>query len=164
MICSNCNQSYDDNLNACPYCGAAKAAENNVPPVQPQQQYQQPQEQQPQQQYQPPQAQQQPQQQYQQPQYQQAPPQGYQDTSAAKSSATGSLVCGIIAIVMGLFVPIVGIILGIIALTLGNKAKRILPADQRGMANAGFTCGIIGLVIAVISWILNTVSLMSYWY
>lgn len=133
MICNNCKQSYDDILNACPYCGAAKAVTDNIPPQQ----------------------------------YGQVPPQAYQANSPAKGTATGSLVCGIIAIAIGVFVPLAGLILGIIALTLGNKAKCMLPADQRGMATAGFICGIIGIVIAVIFWIINTVvaaSMLSYLY
>lgn len=143
MICNNCKQSYDDNLSTCPYCGAAKAAATDTIPQQ-----QQPQ-------------------QYQPPQYQQVPPHGYQTDSPAKGPATGSLVCGIIAIVMGFLVPIVGIILGIVAITMGNKARRMLPGNQSGMATAGFICGIIGIVIAVIFWIVNAVllaSFMSYLY
>ena len=150
MICNNCKQSYDDSLNACPYCGAVKmpTAESAAPQQSPQ-----------------PQQNQQAYTAYQQQPYGQVPQ--VQTAPPAKGSATTSLVCGIIAIVLGCLVPIAGIILGIIAVVTGNKAKRILPPEQRGSANAGFICGIIGIVVAVIFWIINAIiisSLTSFLY
>ncbi|WP_066645805.1 DUF4190 domain-containing protein [Christensenella timonensis] len=67
MNCKNCHQDYDENLNACPYCGAPKEqpAEGYQPPVQQQNVQQQPVQPQPAEQ--PP---------VQQAQYQQVPQQG----------------------------------------------------------------------------------------
>ncbi len=90
MNCKNCHQDYDENLNACPYCGAPKEqqAEGYQPPVQQPPMQEQPAQQPPMQeqpqyqqvppQYQapvPPQGQPQPVPPQGQPQYQQVPPQ-----------------------------------------------------------------------------------------
>jgi len=83
---------------------------------------------------------------YQQPyQYQQAQPQVQQ----AKNNGVAALVCGIIGLIL-CWIPFVGIVLPIIGLALGNSSRKALPDGERGMATAGWICGLIGLIIQAI--------------
>ncbi|BDF57380.1 hypothetical protein CE91St36_01970 [Christensenellaceae bacterium] len=183
MNCKRCHQDYDENLNACPYCGAPKEqpAEGYQPPVQ-QPQYQQAPPQQPQQpqpgqqpvppvppqappQYQqvPPQQPQQGQQQQYgqpqyQPQYQQVPPQYVPATDVqakAKNMATASMICGILGLIL-CWTPYAGLILNILGIVFYTLYKKNEPAGQNGMATAGLVCSIIGLIVSIIFTILWT--------
>ncbi len=159
MECKQCRQQYDETLAACPYCGAqndqpvaqqAQPMQGQPQPMQnQQQQYSQPVQDNAQQPYAQPNAQQpygQPQQngQYGQQQYGQPPV-----DNSGKGLAIGGLVCGIIGIVT-FWVPILPVVMGIIAIILGSMGKKRLPADQAGLATAGFVCGIIALIIGII--------------
>lgn len=173
MNCKRCHQDYDENLNACPYCGAPKEqpAEGYQPPVQ-QPQYQQAPPQQPQPGQQPvppvppqapPQYQQAPpqqpqQQQYGQPQYQQVPPQYVPATDVqakAKNMATASMICGILGLIL-CWTPYAGLILNILGIVFYTLYKKNEPAGQNGMATAGLVCSIIGLIVSIIFTILWT--------
>lgn len=63
-----------------------------------------------------------------------------------KGAATGSLVCGIIAIVCWWFgwSSLVSIILGIVGLILAGNAKK--QGFVGGMQTGGFVCSLIGLI------------------
>lgn len=70
-----------------------------------------------------------------------------------------SLVCGIVGLVF-MFIPIiygVGIIPSILGIIFGNISKKKIRQNPNlegyGMAKAGFICGIIGVVLSVISLI-----------
>ncbi|WP_034868366.1 DUF4190 domain-containing protein [Clostridium lundense] len=70
-----------------------------------------------------------------------------------------SLVCGIVGLVF-MFIPIIygiGIIPSILGIIFGNISKKKIRKNPNlegyGMAKAGFICGIIGTVLAVISLI-----------
>ena len=173
MNCKRCHQDYDENLNACPYCGAPKEqpAEGYQPPVQ-QPQYQQAPPQQPQPGQQPvppvppqapPQYQQAPpqqpqQQQYGQPQYQQVPPQYVPATDVqakAKNMATASMICGLLGLIL-CWTPYAGLILNILGIVFYTLYKKNEPAGQNGMATAGLVCSIIGLIVSIIFTILWT--------
>lgn len=73
---------------------------------------------------------------------------------AGQPSATGALVCGILAIVFSGF-PIVGIALGIIAIVLAGKYFK--AGGTQGTGKAGRICGIIGIVLAVVWFIAGLV-------
>lgn len=72
-----------------------------------------------------------------------------QNNSVGKAIA--SMVLGILSLVL-CYVPVLGLILALVGLPLGVSAMRGLPAGQsgRGMAIAGVTMGIIGLVIGLL--------------
>lgn len=76
----------------------------------------------------------------------------YQPTQASSGKAIGALVCGILAIVLSGF-PIVGIVLGIVAIVLASKAVK--EAGKNGKTTAAKICGIVGIVFAVIWFILG---------
>jgi hypothetical protein len=85
------------------------------------------------------------------------------------SGAGAAMVLGIISIVSGMFscccLGPVSIICGILAINFGGKAMREIdggladPAD-RGKANAGRICGIIGLVLGILGtlWIVGSIA------
>ena len=64
-----------------------------------------------------------------------------------QGAATGSLVCGIIAVVCWFFgyTTIVSLILGIIGLVMASKAKK--EGYVGGMRTAGFGHYLIGLIV-----------------
>lgn len=68
------------------------------------------------------------------------------------SAATLALVFGIISVVMAFIIPIVSIIFG----TLGvNRARLGGGSSKAGVATTGKVLSIVGVVFAVIIWILN---------
>lgn len=81
---------------------------------------------------------------------------------ANKPSATGALVCGILAILF-CGVPIAGIVLGIIAIVLAGKYYKAGGTDGQG--KAGRICGIIGIILSglmiVVTCILLIVGLQA---
>lgn len=81
------------------------------------------------------------------------PPTGAAVGSAAPS-ATGALVCGILAIVLSGF-PIFGVILGIIAIVLAGKYFK--SGGTQGTGKAARICGIIGIVLAIVWFIAGVV-------
>lgn len=83
-------------------------------------------------------------------QFNQAPVEG-----AGKTSATVSLVLGIISVVFAFVVPLVGVICAIVGLVFASKAKK--EGFIGGMRTAGFVLSIIGLVLAIIMWIVTAV-------
>ena len=73
-----------------------------------------------------------------------------------KGLAIASMVCGIVSIVLWC-IPYLTLPLGIAAVVTGvlaNKKVRLGEADGAGMAKAGLITGIIGIVIAVLIFIL----------
>ncbi len=81
----------------------------------------------------------------------------------SNGKAVASLVLGIISL-LGLCVPILGIICGIIALVLAGMAKKEAKAaglTPDSKATGGMICGIIGIVISIVMWIINAVILTS---
>lgn len=67
-----------------------------------------------------------------------------------------SLVGGIISISCCM-IPILGIFLGMIAIVYARKG---MNSSKRGIAFAGLVLGILGIVLAIIVWILNIVLLL----
>lgn len=67
-----------------------------------------------------------------------------------QGAATGSLVCGIIAVVCWFFgiTTIGSLILGIIGLVLASKAKK--EGYVGGMRTAGFVLSLIGVIVGAI--------------
>lgn len=107
---------------------------------------------------------------YQQPyQYQQ---QATQQGTPAKNNGVAALVCGIIGLCL-CWIPFIGLVLPIIALALGNSSRKALPDGERGMATAGWICGLIGLIItaiiliysiAIIGVAASACSSLYYWF
>ena len=78
---------------------------------------------------------------------------------AAQGTATGSMICGIVALVLtlvqiGCCVIPVGAVIGVIALVLANQARKEMEetGDMRaqGMAKAGRICGIIAMIVSLL--------------
>ena len=85
-----------------------------------------------------------------------------------KSQATVGLVLGIISIIfcwLGLVTWVVGsviaLVLGIVGAVQSTKAKKLMPADQAGMATAGLVCSIIGIVFAAIFTICSLIAYIA---
>ncbi|WP_052436782.1 hypothetical protein [Georgenia sp. SUBG003] len=79
-------------------------------------------------------------------------------TSEKNSVGTTALVLGIVGIVVGLLLAVLGIALGIAAIMTGRKAKGFVAqglATNGGAAKAGVVCGIVAVVVGVLSWITN---------
>lgn len=92
-----------------------------------------------------------------------AAPAGYQQPNSTvavpvsvKPGGTASLVCGILAAALGFFSPIAGVVLGIIAIVQAKK----WPGSSK--AKAGKVCGIIGVVLAALSFVLGIVAVLAY--
>lgn len=68
---------------------------------------------------------------------------------------TASLVLGIISMVIGTLAGggfnWVGVIVGIIGIVLGIEGKK--KPEQAGMAQAGFICSIVGVVLSLLTYI-----------
>ncbi len=75
--------------------------------------------------------------------------------ATSSSAATLATVCGVLSIVVailggilfGAIAALIGLALGVVALVMGIKAKK---ETNNMKGNAGFVCGIIGLVFGVI--------------
>ncbi len=76
-----------------------------------------------------------------------------------QGKATTAMVLGILSIVTSCFVcgPI-GIGLGIPAMIMGGKA---MAAPNQGQAKAGKTCGIIGLIIGILTTVLSIIYIIG---
>ncbi|HET7578045.1 MAG TPA: DUF4190 domain-containing protein [Bacillales bacterium] len=75
--------------------------------------------------------------------------------------AIASLVLGILSVL----IPYLGVILGIIAIVFGNQAKRITDQNGeagRGLAVAGFVCGIVGLCFWGLMVLLVIIGIVSF--
>ncbi len=184
MFCPQCGFQNYDNSQTCSNCGASLAEFQQGPtqriperPSQageswqdstrrmPQQDGAQGAYQQSQQTYQRAEQQQGYQQGYQQPgQYSYSQQGGYSSSmppQQGNGKAVGALVCGICAIVFSGTI-ILGLVLGIIAIVLGGSA---LQQSEDGKAKAGRICGIIGLVLSVVTLIISFifgVTIFSY--
>jgi len=88
--------------------------------------------------------------------YQPQPQQAY-PAQPNNGLAVASLVLGIVGLVFS-FVPIIGVIawplviLGIIFGGIGISKANEVPGTSKGMAVAGLTCSIVGLVVCII-WV-----------
>lgn len=78
-----------------------------------------------------------------------------------KGLAIASMVCGILGIVFCACYSAIGIILGIVAVALAVVSKNKNNGVMQGMAKAGLVCGIIAIVINVISIIVAAFILTS---
>lgn len=92
-----------------------------------------------------------------------AAPAGYRQPNSTvavpvsvKPGGTASLVCGILAAALGFFSPIAGVVLGIIAIVQAKK----WPGSSK--AKAGKVCGIVGVVLAALSFVLGIVAVLAY--
>ena len=89
--------------------------------------------------------------------YQPQPQSAYPAQPATNGMAVASLVLGIVGLVFS-FIPIIGliawplVILGIVFGGVGLSKANEVPGAPKGMAVAGLTCSIVGLVICFI-WI-----------
>lgn len=68
--------------------------------------------------------------------------------------ATAALICGILAILLSASI-LPGIILGVVAIVLASKAAK--ESGKSGKITGGKVCGIIGIVIALIAFVLYLV-------
>lgn len=75
-------------------------------------------------------------------------------TSNNTRAATLALVMGIISIVASCFIPLIGLVCGFFAIIFYRSGK---GSTSAGQAKAGRVCGIIGICLAVVMWILNIV-------
>lgn len=82
------------------------------------------------------------------------PPYGV-DEMPGKGKATAALVLGIIGVIGAFLMPFVGLICSIIALVMASQAKR--QGYIGGAAKAGKILGIIGLVLAIVFFVLAVV-------
>lgn len=83
------------------------------------------------------------------------------DPPQTNGKAVTSLVLGILAII----IPVIGLILGIIALILGHQSKKAIDENGgtgRGMAVAGFVCGIIGTCIWALYLLFAIIGVMAF--
>jgi uncharacterized membrane protein len=79
------------------------------------------------------------------------PPTVYAGPAPAQSQTSlWALITGIVGLLCGCF-PV-----AIVAIVLGNKARKD-PAENQGMANAGYVLGIIGVVLGVLGLIVYIV-------
>lgn len=69
----------------------------------------------------------------------------------SNGKATAALVCGILAIVM-CWAPLFGIILGVVALVMASKAIKL--SGKSGKVTAGRICGLAGIILSVIMFVL----------
>ena len=145
MFCPQCGSLNQDNARACSNCGtlltdlrqdsSERVYEQPVPGSDAQQTPQVPPQ-----------------------QGQQMPPQqgGYMPSTPPQQGngkAVGALVCGICSIIFAGTV-IIGVVLGIVAIVLAGSA---LKQSADGKAKAGRICGIIGLVLSVITLIVSLI-------
>ncbi len=65
---------------------------------------------------------------------------------------------GIISLGLAVMVPIGGIVCGIIAI---NRAKKVLSGVKIIGNKLGLTLGIAGIVIAIIAWIMNIITMLG---
>lgn len=72
-------------------------------------------------------------------------------------AATTSLVCGIICCVLAFILPLFSVIVGAIGFM---QARLGMGSSKAGMAKAGKVLLIIGVVLAVIIWVLNFITTM----
>ncbi|MBE7022245.1 MAG: hypothetical protein E7414_03400 [Ruminococcaceae bacterium] len=74
------------------------------------------------------------------------------ENNVKKGKAIASLVLGIISLVAAWlgWGAIVSLVLAIVGMILGSQAKKEMPADQAGMAKAGFILSLIGLILSAV--------------
>lgn len=74
-----------------------------------------------------------------------------QQLSESRPAQTnGKSVAALVLGILSIAVPYIGFILGIIAIVLGNRARHVIDQNGesgRGLAVAGFVCGIVGLCL-----------------
>ena len=75
--------------------------------------------------------------------------------SENKTQCKAAIVLGILGIVAGLFIPILGVGLGIAGIIVNVRKKAVCKLS------AGVTLSVIGLVISLGMWIMNTVIIMQ---
>ena len=77
------------------------------------------------------------------------------NTNENRTQCKAAIVLGILAAVAGLFIPIVGVLLGTSGIVVNLKKKEVCKLS------AGVTLSVIGLVISVAVWVMNTVIIMQ---
>lgn len=76
--------------------------------------------------------------------------------------AIASMVCGILSICTCWCYGIVGLILAILALVFYGIHKKSNPGVKSGVATAGLVCGIVGLVLSIVSVLLFAYTIIHY--
>lgn len=74
-------------------------------------------------------------------------------------SATGAIVCGVLAILFS-WIPLAGLILGIVALVLASKFVK-LHGKGFGGSGAAKVCGIVGIVFSVLWGIFTAIAMVG---
>ena len=87
---------------------------------------------------------------YNQYQYQYANQPNPVQTPVSDGTSTGSMICGILSIVFSCS-GLISLILGIIAIVQSSKYKKAHNGNPCGQSTAGLICGIIGIIVAVIT-------------
>lgn len=75
-------------------------------------------------------------------------------TTNNTTAATLALILGIVSIVASCFIPLIGLVCGFFAIIFYRSGK---GSTSAGQAKAGRVCGIIGICLAGVMWILNIV-------
>ena len=93
------------------------------------------------------------------------PPQGYGPPAQPQNNTMGllALILGIASIPLVCCWPL-GLASGIAGIVLGHLGKQKAAqglANNRGQAHAGFICGIIGAVLAVLALLLGVLSVVD---
>lgn len=79
-------------------------------------------------------------------------------TADNTGAATMALVFGILSVVIGLLIPIVGILMGCLGF---SRARMGAGSSKAGQAKIGKILCIIGIVVAIVMWVLNFGAIMS---
>lgn len=69
-------------------------------------------------------------------------------------AATMALVMGILSVVLALFMPLLGVLFAVLGF---NRARLGMGSSKAGLAKAGKILSIIGLVAALVLWLLNII-------
>lgn len=77
----------------------------------------------------------------------------------SNGKAVAAMVLGICSIVFACLSPIIAIILGILAIVFAIMANKM---GKTGMSTAGLITGVIGIILAVVMWIVSYCILMDY--
>lgn len=83
--------------------------------------------------------------------------------------SVASVCCGIVSLLCCWFIGIPSIVLGILAIVFYFKSKKLDNNQANGMAVGGLVCGIIGLILGVLTlsftiWCIYVDSVSSYYY
>ncbi len=88
-----------------------------------------------------------------------ATPTPYAASTGGTGKAIASLVLGIVSIPCCIFYGVPSLICGILAVVFSKSSKTAIasgtmPASSGGFAKAGGICGVVGIVLSIIYWII----------